>query len=152
MKRIISLILVLCMLLAFSACGAQPEEQVEEVTEAIVEETEAPTEGFVLPVIEKEEISYDDVNELEPVDGWYQVHSLVGVQNMANHLDGKFNILCDIDLGGAVLEPLGSKDAPFKGQIKGNEFTISNFKIEKSTADGEMPPESVLCLPCRGSS
>lgn len=139
MKKIISLILVLGLLLALCACGAQEQPEATEATAPVeVEVTEAPTEGFVLPVIEKEEISYDDVNELEPVDGWYQVHSLVGVQNMANHLDGKFNILCDIDLGGATLEPIGSKVAPFTGQIKGNEFTISNFKIEKSTADGDM--------------
>lgn len=139
MKKIISLILVLGLLLALCACGAQEQPEATEATAPVeVEVTEAPTEGFVLPVIEKEEISYDDVNELEPVDGWYQVHSLVGVQNMANHLDGKFNILCDIDLGGATLEPIGSKAAPFTGQIKGNEFTISNFKIEKSTADGDM--------------
>lgn len=141
MKKILSLILIVCMLLSLCACGAQEqiqETQPEQSVEAAVEATEAPTEGFVLPVIEEEEISYDDVNELEPVDGWYQVHSVVGVQNMANHLDGKFNILCDIDLGGVTLEPLGSKDAPFTGQIKGNEFTISNFKIEKSTVDGDM--------------
>ena len=141
MKKILSLILIVCMLLSLCACGAQEqiqETQPEQPTEAAVEATEAPTEGFVLPVIEEEEVSYDDINELEPVDGVYQIHSIVGVQNIANHPDAKFNILCDIDLGGATLEPIGSKAAPFTGQIKGNEFTISNFKIEKSTADGDM--------------
>ena len=142
MKEIISLILVVGLLLALCACDAQEQPEATEATVPVeveaTEATEAPTEGFVLPIIEKEEISYDDVNELEPVDGWYQIHSIVGVQNIANHPDAKFNVLCDIDLGGVTLEPIGSKAAPFTGQIKGNEFTISNFKIEKSTADGDM--------------
>lgn len=139
MKRMLSLIFIACMLLSLCACGAQEQPQATEADlPGEVETTEAPTEGFVLPVIEEEEVSYDDVNELEPVDGVYQIHSIVGVQNIANHLDAKFNVLCDIDLGGATLEPIGSKDAPFTGQIKGNEFTISNFTISKSTADGDL--------------
>ena len=121
MKKIISLILVVGLLLALCACGAQEQPEATEATVPVeveaTEATEAPTEGFVLPIIEKEEISYDDVNELEPVDGWYQIHSIVGVQNIANHPDAKFNVLCDIDLGGVTLEPIGSKAAPFTGQM-----------------------------------
>lgn len=139
MKRTLIFFLIACMLFGLCACGAQEEVQVTEEatlpTEAEV--VEEPT-VFVPPVIEEEVISYDDVNELEPVDGVYQIHSIVGVQNIANHLDAKFNVLCDIDLGGATLEPVGSKDAPFTGQIKGNEFTISNFTISKTTADGDL--------------
>ncbi|MBQ6839247.1 MAG: hypothetical protein IJO45_00965 [Oscillospiraceae bacterium] len=137
MKRLLSLVLVLCMMITFVGCTGSNEEV--EVTEPVAEESVEATEGgFILPPKEEEVISYDDVNELEPVDGWYQIHSIVGIQNIANHLDAKFNILCDIDLGGATLEPIGSKDAPFTGQIKGNEFTISNFTIEQPTADGDL--------------
>ena len=137
MKRLLSLVLVLCMMITFVGCTGINEEVA--VTEPVAEESVEATEGgFILPPKEEEVISYDDVNELEPVDGWYQIHSIVGIQNIANHLDAKFNILCDIDLGGATLEPIGSKDAPFTGQIKGNEFTISNFTIEQPTADGDL--------------
>lgn len=139
MKRFLSLILIACLLLSLCACGAQEEPEATDASlSETVEPTVAPAEGFILPPVEEEVVSYDDINELEPVDGVYQIHSIVGVQNIANHLDAKFNVLCDIDLGGATLEPIGSKDAPFTGQIKGNEFTISNFKIETTTADGDL--------------
>lgn len=136
MKKLIAFLLAVCMLFGLVACNVSNEPQAS--TSPSAQDTTAPEDEFIIPTIEKEEVSYDDVDELTPVNGEYQVHSLVGVQNMAKHPDGRFNILCDIDLGGAVLEPIGSKDTPFTGQIKGNEFTISNFKIEQPTKDGDM--------------
>lgn len=141
MKKLISLLLALVMVLGLCACTTA--EQVEQTldhtpVEEEVEGTQATEPGFVIEKPEKEEISFDHINELEPVDGVYQIHSLVGVQNIANHLDADFEILCDIDLGGAVLEPIGTQAAPFTGEIKGNEFTISNFTIDAPTADGDL--------------
>lgn len=136
MKKLFCLILALVLVLGMCACGAAEEAQTD--TTGAAETTVATEPAFVIPQPEKEEVSFDHINELEPVDGVYQVHSLVGVQNMADHPDGEFEILCDIDLGGAVLQPIGTKAAPFTGEIKGNEFTISNFTVEGATADGDL--------------
>ena len=119
MKKLLSVILIGAMLLSFWGCGEKENE-------------------FELPPKEEETINFDEINELEPVNGVYQVHSPEGVLNMAKHLDGKFEILRDIDMGGVTWVPIGTKAAPFKGQITGNEFTIKNFKIEAPTADGDM--------------
>ena len=121
MKKLLSVLMIFAMLLSFWACGEQEE-----------------TNEIVPPVKEEETINFDEINELEPKNGVYQVHSIEGLLNMANHLDGRFEILRDIDLNGATWVPLGTKDAPFTGQITGKEFTISNFKIEAPTADGDM--------------
>lgn len=86
---------------------------------------------------EVQEVSFDDINEFEQVNGAYQIHSIEGIKNMANHLDAAFNLLCDIDLGGATIEPLGSESNPFTGLITGHEFKIKNFKIDKSV-DGNL--------------
>ena len=122
MKKILSVLLIGAMLLSFWACGNK-EEAVDSNS------IPAPTE---------ETVNYDEINELEPENGVYQVHSIEGLKNMAKHLDGKFNILRDIDLEGATWVPLGTKDAPFKGQITGNEHVIKNFKVEAPTVDGDM--------------
>ena len=119
MKKLLSVILIGAMLLSFWGCGEKENE-------------------FELPPKEEETINFDEINELEPVNGVYQVHSPEGVLNMAKHLDGKFEILRDIDMGGVTWVPIGTKAAPFKGQITGNEFTIKNFKIEAPTADGDL--------------
>ena len=86
---------------------------------------------------ETQEVSYDDIDEFEVIDGAYQIHSIEGVRNMANHLDAAFNLLCDIDLGGEVIEPIGNQANPFTGLITGHEFKIKNFKINKSV-DGNL--------------
>lgn len=84
-----------------------------------------------------EEINFDDINELEPINGTYQIHSIEGIKNIANHLDGNFTLLCDIDLGGETLAPIGSSSTPFTGSILGHEFAIKNFKIDKAN-DGSL--------------
>ena len=44
-------------------------------------------------------------------------------------LDGKYALVCDIDLGGAEWTPIGTSDDPFTGEFDGNGYTVSNFKI-----------------------
>ena len=79
---------------------------------------------------------YND--ELNPVDGVYKVSSLVGIENIANHLDGTFEIINDIDLNGATLKPIGDKANPFTGSIICGEHIISNFEIKESNVDGDL--------------
>lgn len=76
------------------------------------------------------------VNELEAIDGVYKITSVEGFMDIYNHLDGKFELLSDIDLSGATIKPIGSNSNPFKGSIKGNKHTISNFIIDGFDGDG----------------
>ena len=44
-------------------------------------------------------------------------------------LNGKYALVCDIDLGGAEWTPIGTSDDPFIGEFDGQGYAISNFKI-----------------------
>lgn len=135
MKRLISILLVIALLACCCGCGSEPTPEADVSTDASepIQETQTITEDETQP-----EESFDHINELEPVDGVYLIHSIVGVENIANHLDGEFQLLCDVDLGGAQLAPIGSKSAPFTGKINGKDFAISNFTISQETTDGDM--------------
>ena len=50
-------------------------------------------------------------------------------------LDGKYALVCDIDLGGAEWTPIGTDTSPFTGEFDGNGYTVSNFQIT-TTSDG----------------
>lgn len=118
MKKFISIILLFALLLTCCACGNEPEQ-----TEGSSGETEATDETVDI---------YADIDETVPVDGVYQIHSVVGVQNMVNHPDADFELLRDIDLAGAVLTPVGTEAAPFTGEFDGGRYTISNFTVQAS--------------------
>ncbi|MCL2630114.1 MAG: hypothetical protein FWD49_01155 [Firmicutes bacterium] len=47
-----------------------------------------------------------------------------------SNLGGKFQLGADIDFEGKAHEPIGDSRNPFRGELDGNRFTISNFKIE----------------------
>ncbi len=49
-------------------------------------------------------------------------------------LDGKYALVCDIDLGGAEWTPIGTSDDPFIGEFNGKGYTVSNFKITTGSA------------------
>ena len=49
-------------------------------------------------------------------------------------LNGKYALVCDIDLGGAEWTPIGTKGNPFTGEFDGNGYTVSNFKITTGRA------------------
>lgn len=128
MKKIISILLLIALLLTCCACSGKPEPETTPATES-QEETQstAPAED-----------PFAEVDELTPVDGVYQIHSVKGLLNMAQHPDAKFELLCDIDLGGAEWTPIGTEAAPFSGKLNGWQFTVSNFVIKTPTADGDM--------------
>ena len=44
-------------------------------------------------------------------------------------LNGKYALVCDIDLGGAEWTPIGTSDDPFIGEFNGKGYTVSNFQI-----------------------
>jgi len=132
MKKLLCLILAVFLLIACCACGAAPAAE-NETTPADIqpESPETPADEVVDP--------FAGINEFEPdEDGNYQIFTAEGLMNVANHLDGSFILLQDIDLGGIDWVPVGTKSAPFTGKFNGNNYTISNFTITQNTADGDM--------------
>ena len=132
MKKLISLLMILAVLLSLCACGGQtsnePSDSVENPT---TEATEAPTEEKVQVKTEftPEEL-YGHIDQTKPNDeGVYKIWNKDGVANMANVPDGTFELLCNIDMEGAALSPIGSVEAPFTGKIDGKNYIISNFTL-----------------------
>lgn len=149
MKKYISILMLLAILLSCCACAAEetPETsvatQATEATEATTEQnlsTRFPTWEEMEVILEEKktegqatpEEMYGMINQLEPIGGVYKVWSSVGVQNMADHPDGKFELLCNIDMGGETVRPIGTEEKPFTGEISGVNCTISNFTVEAS--------------------
>lgn len=135
MKKLIAALLTLVLLISCFGCGdtTATEETTDATDETVGEATENIPDN-VEPAVDK----YADVDESVPnAKGVYQIHTAQGLLNMAEHPDGKFELLCDIDLGGISWTPVGTKSAPFKGELDGSYFTISNFTIDAPTADGD---------------
>lgn len=129
MKKLLCLILAIFVLISCCACGNAPVAENEN--ETLPAETQ--------PEATPEEDPFAGIDEFTPdEDGNYQIYTAEGLKNVANHLDGSFILLCNIDLGGADWVPVGTQAAPFSGKFNGNNFTISNFTITQNTADGDM--------------
>lgn len=141
MKKWISLLVMFALILSCCACNQNPgttqpsTEAPTQATEATTPEATQAPEAAV-PTIPAPDFS--SINELEPNSkGVYQIHSIQGLQNIANHLDAEFELLQNIDLGGAAWTPIGTADKPFTGKLNGAYFTISNFTIDAPNADGD---------------
>lgn len=61
------------------------------------------------------------------IDG--PIYTVEDLKNVANNLDGTYNLMNDLDLSGLEWNPLGSSDEPFTGEFYGNGHTISNLTI-----------------------
>lgn len=112
MKKWISIGLLLAILLTCCACG---QKQGADTTPATVDPASP-------------EALYGHIDQTVPQEGVYKIWNAEGVKNMANHPDGKFEILCNIDMQGAVLSPI----SPFTGSIDGGTAVISNFTVSGS--------------------
>lgn len=132
MKKLLAMFLALS-LLCLCACGTAPAEPVEPTMPT--EESTAPTEEALelltpmpLPweAQPAEKPDFSAVDEMTPnADGIYQIHTPAGVANMANHPDGKFQLLWDVDMEGAQWTPIST----FTGTLDGQGYTISNFTV-----------------------
>ena len=148
MKKYMSILMLLAILLSCCACGAEENTDTSTAATAATEAVEnseepvvkIPTYEEMLAQIEAEqeagkmdpEQQYGSINQLEPIDGVYKVWSAVGVKNMADHPDATFELLCNIDMKGETVRPIGSAEKPFTGTILGVNCTISNFTVEGS--------------------
>ena len=131
MKKLISLLMILAVLLSLCACGQTSNEPTEPVENPTTEATEEATESGVPSDLNyTPEQLYGHIDQTKPNDeGVYKIWSKDGVANMVNVPDGKFEILCNIDMEGAALSPIGSAEKPFTGVINGKNYIISNFTL-----------------------
>ena len=109
MKKFLGIMMIFALLLTCCACGKEPAKE---------------TEPFLDPA--SVEAKYGHIDQTVPIDGVYKIWNAEGVKNMVNHPDGKFEILCSIDMEGAVLSPIPD----FTGKINGGGFVISNFTLQ----------------------
>ena len=96
MKRVISIVMLLAVLLSFGACKTKET--------AVSVET---TIDYASP-----EAMYGHISQTEPVNGVFQLWSVEGLQNMHKYPDANFELLCNIDAKGAEIAPLGSVESP----------------------------------------
>ena len=119
MKKLISVLMFCAILLTFCACGGQ---EASTSTES--------TGGMVVDALKMDpQTLYGHIDQTQPIDGVYKIWNSEGVKNMANHPDGNFELLCDVDMQGATLQPIGTDDKPFTGTIEGTNYNILNFYI-----------------------
>ena len=131
MKKILSIIMIIAVLLSCCACGGKKED---------TSSLEFPTYEEALLLVEAErnkgkatpEEMYGMIDQTVPVDGVYKIWNAEGVKLMAEHPEASFEILCNVDMEGAALQPIGTKDKPFTGEINGLNNTIKNFTVNAS--------------------
>lgn len=111
MKKFISVILLIAVLLSCCACGAKNEGAGADASALDPQSPEA---------------MFGHIDQTVLMDGYYKLWNAEGVKfMMTNHPDAKFEILCNIDMAGAELAPIGT----FSGTIKGGNFKIANFTL-----------------------
>ena len=115
MKKLLSVIALVAVLLSLAACGAK-------------EQAAAPV-ATLDPA--SPEAMYGHIDQTQPMDGIYKLWNAEGVKLMAQHPDAKFELLCSIDMGGAEIAPIGE----FTGTLNGANFTISNFTVKGEGTD-----------------
>lgn len=119
MKKFLSMVLLIAILLSCCACGTK--------NQAAGDKGKGSAVSALDPM--SPEAKFGHIDQTVLMDGYYKIWNQDGVKfMMENHPDGKFEILCNIDMEGAVLSPIGE----FTGTIKGGNFTISNFTLEGS--------------------
>ena len=116
MKKFVSILILVAVLLSLCACGKKEEAQAPAATEPVPETTLDP---------QSPEALYGHIDETQPVDGVYKIWSSKGVQNMAAHPDATFEFLCNVDMQGAPVKGIGT----FTGEIIGGNWTVSNFTL-----------------------
>lgn len=116
MKKLLSIVLLIAILVSLCACGKKQAAE-PAATEPIIVKDEDK--------MSPEEL-YGHIDQTVPENGVYQLWNTEGVKLIAQHPDAKFNILCNIDLEGAVLAPVPE----FTGEIAGNSFMLKNFTVQ----------------------
>ena len=134
MKKWMSMLILFATLLSLCACGADSGSQATtaateptEITQEATEPTEQTAPGMQALTPEQ---MFGHINQLEPVDGVYKIWNAEGVKNIGNHPEADFELLCNVDMGGAAIAPIGTAEKPFTGELKGANFFITNFTVQ----------------------
>lgn len=114
MKKLISILLLLAIVLSCCACAKKQDAPQETLDPA------------------SPEAQFGHIDQTTPIDGVHKIWNPEGVKFMTEHPDASYEILCHIDMQGAVIAPIGSANAPFTGTLNGANCTISNFTVRGS--------------------
>lgn len=117
MKRIVSYILLIALLVSLCACGKKEEDKA-----AVVEPTAATLDPS------SPEAMYGNIDQTQPSEGIYQIWNAEGVKFMLENPGESYLILCSIDMEGETVAPISE----FTGSIAGQNYTISNFTVQGS--------------------
>ena len=131
MKKLISFVLLFALLVSLCACAKEQAAATEPTYIPTYEEILAQIDAEKKAAITPPEELFGHIDQTVPVDGVYKIWSLEGIKNIAKHPEGKFELLCHIDLEGAELEPIPE----FTGELNGMYFTVRNFTV-KGNANG----------------
>ena len=116
MKKFLSIVLLFALLLTCCSCAKQADTG---ETQVLVRDEKDMT---------PEEL-FGHIDQTVPMDGVYKIWNAEGVKLMSGHPEANFEILCNVDMQGSALQPIGTPNAPFTGTLQGGEFTISNFTV-----------------------
>ena len=111
MKKLISIALLIAVLVSLCACGKKTEQGAAAA---------APLDP------NSPEALFGHIDQTQPVNGVYQIWNAEGVQNFLKNPGEKFELLCNVDMAGAVVAPIGE----FTGEFDGGNFIISNFTVQ----------------------
>ena len=114
MKKLFCIVLVMMLVLSCYACDQK-------------QQTEATKLDPLSP-----EAQFGHIDQTVAQDGIYQIWNSEGVKFMTQHPEGSFALLCDIDMKGAELSPIGDAANPFTGTLNGSNYTIRNFTVKGS--------------------
>lgn len=117
MKKLFCVLLVIMIVLSCCACG-----QKQETKATVLDPASA-------------EAQFGHIDQTVPQDGVYKIWNPEGVKFMLGHPEGSFELLCDVDMQGATISPLGSTANPLTGTLNGSNHTIRNFTV-KGSVDG----------------
>lgn len=111
MKRLMSVILLIAVLVLSCACAKQTDQA------AVPAATLDPGSP---------EAMFGHIDQTHPVEGVYKIWNSEGVRFMLQNPGNSYELLCQVDLEGAVIAPVGE----LTGTINGSNFTISNFTVQ----------------------
>ena len=94
MKKLMSVILLIAVLVSLCAC-AKKNEQGAAVA--------APLDP------NSPEAMFGHIDQSQKQDGVYKIWNAEGVQNFLKNPGEKFELLCDVDMAGAVVAPIGDE-------------------------------------------
>ena len=123
MKKIISLIALIAILVTLCACGEKKGAAVEP---AATLDPSSP-EGM-----------YGHIDQTQAIDGVHKIWNAEGVLFMLNNPDKDYEILCNIEMGDIAVTPA----AEFTGKIEGANFIIKDFTVQ----GGEEADFGIFCV------